>query len=131
MQTKIMALALATALLSTTAWAQTNQPAPSSPPANTAASAQSGQFLTQEKPGEWRASKLKGLDVYNSNNEKIGDIREMLWGGRWRDGTIVAGSNADGASHGTAARRFEPVPHAPGGPSRPWSKTARSLRSSR
>src|SRR3982751_6761946 len=59
------------------------------------------------------------------------DAFEMLWGGRWRDVTIVAGSNADGASHGTAARRFEQVPHAPGGPSRPWSKTARSLRSSR
>src|SRR5947207_13543842 len=39
---------------------------------------------------------------------------EMLWGGRWRDGTIVAGSNADGASHATAARRFESVPHSPG-----------------
>src|SRR3954451_501395 len=36
---------------------------------------------------------------------------EMLWGGRWRDVTIVAGSNADGASHGTAAQRLEPVPH--------------------
>src|SRR4029079_17022688 len=34
--------------------------------------------LTQEKPGQWRASKLKGLDVYNSRNEKIGDIREVL-----------------------------------------------------
>src|SRR3954467_5848736 len=78
MQTKIMALALATTLLSTTAWAQTNPPAPSSPPANTAAPAQSGQFLTQEKPGQWRASKLKGLDVYNNSNEKIGDIREVL-----------------------------------------------------
>src|SRR3954469_2062320 len=39
---------------------------------------------------------------------------EMLWGGRWRDVTIVAGSNADGAAHGTAAQRLEPVPHAPG-----------------
>src|SRR3982750_3949400 len=39
---------------------------------------------------------------------------EPLWGGRWGDGTIVAGSNADGASHVTAARRFESVPHAPG-----------------
>src|SRR5688500_3482084 len=29
---------------------------------------------------------------------------EMLWGGRWRDVTLVAGSHADGASHGTAAR---------------------------
>src|SRR5215207_6669194 len=34
---------------------------------------------------------------------------EMLWGGRWRDVTIVAGSNADGASHDTAAQRLEPV----------------------
>ena len=61
MNAKMMALALATALLSTTAWAQTNQPASNPPSANTAASAQSGQFLTQEKPGQWRASKLKGI----------------------------------------------------------------------
>ena len=37
-----------------------------------------GQFLTQEKAGQWRASKLKGLNVYNNNNEKIGDIDELL-----------------------------------------------------
>src|SRR3954464_5603098 len=42
------------------------------------------------------------------------DAFEMLWGGRWGDVTIVAGSNADGASHGTAAQRLEPVPHCPG-----------------
>ena len=78
MPTKTIALALATTLLSSTAWAQTNPPAPSSSPPNTAAPAQSGQFLTQEKPGQWRASKLKGLDVYNNSNEKIGDIREVL-----------------------------------------------------
>src|SRR3954462_587853 len=37
----------------------------------------------------------------------------MLWGGRWRDVTIVAGSNADGASH-VITRRFEQIPHSPG-----------------
>jgi len=78
MPTKTIALALATTLLGSTAWAQTNPPAPSSSPPNTAAPAQSGQFLTQEKPGQWRASKLRGLDVYNNNNEKVGDIREVL-----------------------------------------------------
>src|SRR4051794_25220471 len=36
-----------------------------------------GQFVTQEKAGQWRMSKLKGLNVYN-NNEKIGDINELL-----------------------------------------------------
>jgi sporulation protein YlmC with PRC-barrel domain len=28
--------------------------------------------------GEWRTSKLMGLDVYNDNNEKLGDINEVL-----------------------------------------------------
>ena len=80
MQPRTIALAFATALVTLPAWAQTNPPASNAPSANTAAPAQSGsgQFLTQEKPGQWRASKLKGLDVYNSRNEKIGDIREVL-----------------------------------------------------
>ena len=30
------------------------------------------------KAGQWRASKLDGLDVYNPNNEKIGDISELI-----------------------------------------------------
>ncbi|WP_336489614.1 PRC-barrel domain-containing protein [Methylobacterium nigriterrae] len=46
--------------------------------AETAPAPNNGQFITQEKAGEWRASKLKGLNVYNNNNEKIGDINELL-----------------------------------------------------
>src|SRR4051812_29965504 len=67
MQPRTIPLAFATALVTLPAWAQTNQPASNPSSANTAASAQSGQFLTQEKPGQWRASKLKGLDVYNNS----------------------------------------------------------------
>jgi len=80
MQPRTIPLAFATGLVTLPAWAQTNPPAPSSTPPTTAAPAQSGsgQFLTQEKPGQWRASKLRGLDVYNNSNEKIGDIREVL-----------------------------------------------------
>ena len=37
-----------------------------------------GNWITQEGSGQWRASKLEGLDVYNDNNEKIGDISELL-----------------------------------------------------
>jgi sporulation protein YlmC with PRC-barrel domain len=58
---------LATALLSAPAHAQT---APAKSP--------SANWLTQEKPGQWRGTKLTGLNVYNSNNEKIGDINEIL-----------------------------------------------------
>jgi len=33
---------------------------------------------TVHRDGEWRASKLVGVDVYNDANEKIGDISEMI-----------------------------------------------------
>ena len=28
--------------------------------------------------GQWRATKLIGLDIYNEQNEKLGDVNEML-----------------------------------------------------
>src|SRR4051794_13221367 len=40
--------------------------------------AQTGKFITQEKSDQWRASKLIGVNVYNQNNDKIGDIREVI-----------------------------------------------------
>ncbi len=33
---------------------------------------------TMAQPGQWRSSKLIGVNVYNSQNEKIGDISDML-----------------------------------------------------
>jgi sporulation protein YlmC with PRC-barrel domain len=33
---------------------------------------------TMHKEGEWRASKLVGVNVYNEDNEKIGDINEVI-----------------------------------------------------
>ena len=30
------------------------------------------------KDGQWRSSKLIGVNVYNDNNEKIGDIEELI-----------------------------------------------------
>lgn len=47
-------------------------------------SAQSGQtsgearFIPQAQSGQWRASKLMGIDIYGNNNEKIGDVNEVL-----------------------------------------------------
>src|SRR5215218_2159869 len=53
----------------------------STPPANSSASSASsggGQFMSQAQTGQWRASKLVGVDIYGSNNEKIGDVNEVL-----------------------------------------------------
>lgn len=53
------------------AFAQTNPPPASQSPAM--------QAETPKANGEmWRASKLVGLNVYNDQNEKLGDISEVL-----------------------------------------------------
>ena len=39
------------------------------------------------KQGEWRGSKLTGLTVYNNNDERVGDINELIIG---QDGKIEA-----------------------------------------
>jgi len=36
------------------------------------------EFMTKEQPGTWRASKMIGIDVYNEQNQKVGDINEVL-----------------------------------------------------
>ena len=41
--------------------------------------------------GKWRASKLVGVNVYNENNEKIGDISELIVDSAGRvDGAVVS-----------------------------------------
>jgi sporulation protein YlmC with PRC-barrel domain len=55
--------------------AQTAQPADRNAPA-AATTTNSSQKLMLK--GNWRASKLMGLDVYNDNNEKLGDVNEII-----------------------------------------------------
>src|ERR1019366_10763280 len=40
--------------------------------------ATAAQKVKMQQLGTWRTSKLIGLNVYNSNNEKIGDINELI-----------------------------------------------------
>lgn len=87
----IAATSLALALMGATAIAQTTAPAPSAPSAapstgaapSTAAPATSGTQSTlaaqdQSMRGNWRASKLMGVDIYGPDNEKVGDVTEVL-----------------------------------------------------
>jgi sporulation protein YlmC with PRC-barrel domain len=92
-----------TALIAAPALAQTNPPAGTSAPASgtnqpavtTTAPASgpmtTGNWMTQEQPGQWRASKLEGLDVYNQNDEKIGDISELIVDGSGKIQAVVVG----------------------------------------
>ncbi len=68
MSSKCLAAALfGIALMSTPALAQTPT---ATPDAIT--------NISQVDAGQWRTSKLSGLNVYNDNKEKIGDISDML-----------------------------------------------------
>ena len=64
----IVTALLTTALMTSVASAQTT-------PTKTDATNASA---TMHRDGEWRASKLVGLNVYNEANEKIGDINEVI-----------------------------------------------------
>src|SRR5215213_7827387 len=82
LKSHIAACLLTTALITAPALAQATNPAPNAnqPPGRTQPNqgANQGQFLTQESPNQWRGSKLVGLTVYGPNNERIGDINEVL-----------------------------------------------------
>jgi sporulation protein YlmC with PRC-barrel domain len=45
---------------------------------STTAAVAAPKWLTREAAGQWRASKLIGLNVYNDDNEKIGGITELI-----------------------------------------------------
>src|SRR6478672_9325615 len=63
---------LAAALLSTTAFAQTS-PSTSPPPV-----ARTDAAMPKLMSPHWRSSKMIGLNVYNDQNDKLGDINEII-----------------------------------------------------
>src|ERR1700719_4047812 len=70
--TKYLAAALlTTALFTCTASAQTASN-------KNAAADSAAAAASSHKEGEWRASKLVGVNVYNDANEKIGDINDVI-----------------------------------------------------
>jgi hypothetical protein len=75
--------AIATALMTGTAVSQT--PAPANRTDSNAAA------MDQSYKGQWRLYKMIGLDVYNQNNEKLGDIAEFLTDQNGKIKTVILG----------------------------------------
>jgi hypothetical protein len=72
MKSQILAVSLfAFSALSLPALAQNSPP-------NTASSTKAAHTQEQSAAGLWRASTLHGIDVYNQQNQKIGDIDDVL-----------------------------------------------------
>lgn len=60
--------------------AQTSPPAPSeaAPATDKVPDASAIKFITEQGAGEFRASKLVGLSVFGTDNQRVGDITEVL-----------------------------------------------------
>jgi hypothetical protein len=104
----------------------TMKPAPSamssSAPSAAATATGSTQFLTQEAANQWRASKLVGVDVYGPNDEKVGDINDVLIS---HDGQVAAVVIGVGGFLGIGEKNVA-LPYA----SLQWSDQPRTGRSS-
>jgi sporulation protein YlmC with PRC-barrel domain len=80
----ITASLAASALLASAAFAQT--PTTTTDRANMAPSASSSSFQ-----GDWRASKVVGLSVYNDSNESIGSINDLVMDKNGKIQAVVIG----------------------------------------
>lgn len=85
-KTFLASTALVLALAAAPAIAQ-DKMSPSASPAPAA----SGSAITAPAAGHWRTSKLVGVDVYNNNDEKIGDISELITDSNGKIDTVVIG----------------------------------------
>lgn len=88
MSTKLLIGAAIGALMVSSALAQSpssspNPPAASSPATPSAAADKSANgkadFIMSQKPDQWLASKFKGTNVVGADNQKIGDVSDILF----------------------------------------------------
>ena len=102
-KTSAAALLLSSALMTGAAFAQTatttdtapaaGQPAMTTgqPVASPAATSGSAQFLTEQDQGQYRASRFVGLAIYGPDNQRIGDVNEILIDGTGNAKAVVIG----------------------------------------
>ena len=100
---KLMMSTALSAAVATAAFAQTPS-SPSSPGEPPAAKTESStppaaksdasgkmNFVSSQKPDQWLASKFKGTDVVGSDNEKIGDVSDILFDKSGKVDAIIIG----------------------------------------
>jgi hypothetical protein len=107
----IATLAAASGLMMSTALAQSPSSTPSdAPKAAPQASTQpalDGKFVQAQKPEQWLATKFKGTDVIGDDNQKIGDVTDILFE---KDGKIVAYIVSVGGFLGIGAKEVALAP---------------------
>ena len=117
---RLMLTTALSAVVATAAFAQSSSPPSSSsdaPAAKTesstapaAKSEGSGKlnFISSQKPDQWLASKFKGTNVVGSDNEKIGDVSDILFD---KTGKVEAIIIAVGGFLGVGAKEVALAPN--------------------
>ncbi len=105
----MMSTALSAAMV-TAAFAQSPSTPSSSSPPPAAQSQGSGKanFVTAQKPDQWLATKFKGTDVLGSDNQKIGDVSDILFD---KSGKIEAFVVSVGGFLGVGAKEVALAPN--------------------
>ena len=86
----IMAATAVSALALTSALAQSTTAPPTTTPSVAVQSttpAGHANFIARQAPDQWLASKFRGTDVIGANEEKIGDVSDILF---TKDGKVLA-----------------------------------------
>jgi sporulation protein YlmC with PRC-barrel domain len=83
--------------------------APASPSATAPAQPSSGKvdFVTSQKPDQWLATKFKGTEVLGTDNQKIGDVSDILFD---KSGSIQAYVISVGGFLGMGAKEVALAP---------------------
>ena len=78
---KLMLTTALSAAVATAAFAQAPGSSNSPSPAPVVQSQSSGKtnFVASQKPDQWLATKFKGTDVVGADNQKIGDVSDILF----------------------------------------------------
>jgi sporulation protein YlmC with PRC-barrel domain len=72
--------------------ASQNQTPPASQTQTAPAPTKQSASATMQSPNQWRGSQLIGLDVYNSNQENIGDINDVILSSDGKIEIVVIGA---------------------------------------
>jgi sporulation protein YlmC with PRC-barrel domain len=105
----VSGLTLATALAQAPTTSETPSATQQAPKTETTGSTGGAQFVAAQKPDQFLASKFKGTDVIGSENEKIGDITDILF---TKDGKIEAFVVSVGGFLGMGAKDIAMAPNA-------------------
>jgi sporulation protein YlmC with PRC-barrel domain len=104
---RLMVSTALSAIVATAAFAQS--PSASDPaPAVQSQGSGKADFVSAQKPDQWLASKFKGTDVVGSDNQKIGDVSDILFE---KSGKIQAFVISVGGVLGVGAKEIALAPN--------------------